>query len=127
MYTDYENTFKPEQLMKRDLPNKDLAAIILAILADGPAHGYAIARRVEEVSENMLRLREGSLYPALRILEQDGLVTAQWETPPAGPARKVYSLTASGRAEMVKRTKELKQYVNLIETILGRIGHVQPA
>lgn len=113
--------------MKRDLPNKDLPAIVLAILAEGPAHGYAIARRVEEISENLLRMREGSLYPALRVLEQDGLVTAQWETPPAGPARKVYSLTAAGRTEMAKRTKELRQYVSLIETILGRVGHVQPA
>ncbi|HEX5323386.1 MAG TPA: helix-turn-helix transcriptional regulator [Capsulimonadaceae bacterium] len=113
--------------MKRDLPNKDLPAIILAILADEPAHGYAIARRVEEISENLLRMREGSLYPALRILEQDRLITAQWENPPTGPARKVYSLTASGRTEMAKRTKELRQYVSLIETILGRVGHVQSA
>ncbi len=113
--------------MKRDLPNKDLPAIVLAILAEGPAHGYAIARKVEELSESLLRLREGSLYPALRVLEQDGLVTAQWEIPPAGPARKVYSLTDAGHKEMVKRTRELKQYVSMIETILGRVGHVQPA
>ena len=113
--------------MKRDLPNKDLPAIVLAILADGPAHGYAIARKVEGLSENILRMREGSLYPALRILEQDGLVTAQWETPAAGPARKVYSLTTAGHKEMVRRTEELKQYVSMIETILGRVGHAQPA
>ncbi len=60
-----------------------------AVLADAPCHAYAIARAIERESDQVLRLREGSLYPALRELEQHGLLYS-WETPESGPARRVW-------------------------------------
>ncbi len=118
--------------MGRELANKDLPALILAVLGERPNHGYAIAREVEHLSDQALHLREGTLYPALRVLEQDGWIVGTWETQPKGADRKVYALTEAGRKEMGKRTQELRDYATLLHTMLGklekgRIGHAQPA
>ena len=72
--------------------------LILAVLADGPRHGYAIAREIERRSDDALKMGEGALYPALRALERDGLLVSRWETMPSGPARRTYTLTPDGLA-----------------------------
>ena len=90
---------------KRDLPKNDIPLLILAVLLDAPRHGYAIAREVERLSADALQMREGTLYPALRVLEQDGLITGAWEIQPVGPARKIYTLTEAGQAELKKRMR----------------------
>ena len=113
--------------MRRELANGDLPALILAVLGDAPNHGYAIARAVERLSDGALHLREGTLYPALRVLEQDGLIAGTWETQPKGADRKVYALTEVGHKEMQKRTQALREYATLLHTMLGRVGHAQPA
>lgn len=113
--------------MRRELANGDLPALILAVLGKQPLHGYAIAREVERLSEDALTMREGTLYPALRVLEQDGLIVGEWQPQEKGAARKVYTLTETGAAAMRKRTQELNDYATLIHTVLGRIGHAQPA
>ncbi len=113
--------------MKRDLPNGDLPALILAVLGQEPRHGYAIAREVERLSDKALHMREGALYPALRILEQDGLIVGTWQPQEKGADRKVYTLTELGKKEAAKRTRELHDYATLIHMVLGRIGHAQPA
>ncbi|MGI4787578.1 MAG: PadR family transcriptional regulator [Janthinobacterium lividum] len=113
--------------MRRELAKGDLPALILAVLGDGPSHGYAIARAVERLSDGALHMKEGTLYPALRVLEQDGLIAGTWEPQPKGADRKVYLLTETGKREMAKRTRELHDYATLIHTILGRTGHAQPA
>lgn len=118
--------------MRRELAKGDLPALILAVLGDAPNHGYAIARAIERLSDGALHLREGTLYPALRVLEQDGLVVGTWETQGKGADRKVYALTEAGKKEMAKRTQALRDYATLLHTILGRVeqgrtGHAQPA
>ncbi len=113
--------------MRRELAHGDLPALILAVLGDGPSHGYAIARSVERLSDGALHLKEGTLYPALRVLEQDGLIVGTWEQQPKGADRKVYTLTESGHAEKARRTQELHDYATLLHTILGRTGHAYPA
>ena len=113
--------------MRRELASGDLPALILAVLSQTPLHGYAIAREVERLSEGALHLKEGTLYPALRVLEQDGLIAGAWEAQPKGADRKVYTLTESGHAEKAKRTQALHDYATLIHTILGRTGHAHPA
>lgn len=117
--------------MKRDLPNGDLPALILAVLDKGPCHGYGIAREVERLSEDALRMKESALYPALRVLEQDRLVVSEWVQQEKGANRKVYTLTASGKREMAKRTRELRKYARTIDSMLGKLelgdGHAQPA
>lgn len=105
--------------MRRDFPKGDVPVLILTVLADAPRHGYAIAREIERLSADALKLREGALYPALRVLEQDGLVKGDWEIPATGPARKVYALTDAGRAEQAKRAAEWQQYARVMNTLLG--------
>ncbi|HEY8598975.1 MAG TPA: helix-turn-helix transcriptional regulator [Thermomicrobiales bacterium] len=106
--------------MGRELPRGDLPALILAVLDDAPAHGYAIARTIERRSDGVLQLREGSLYPALRALEQQGLVSSAWETAGAGPARKVYTLTDAGRGSLVERANDWDAYAAAVAAVLGK-------
>lgn len=123
--------------MRRDLANGDLPALILAVLSSEPRHGYAIAREVERLSEQALRMKEGTLYPALRVLEQDGLIAGAWQPQEKGADRKVYTLTERGAREMEKRTQELRDYARLIQSLLGKLepgtlgqkgaGHAQTA
>ena len=106
--------------MSRDLPRGDVPTLILAVLADGPAHGYAIARAIEERSGNVLNLREGSLYPALRVLEQQGLVVSSWEVQERGPARRMYTPTDAGREALSQRIDEWESYATAIAAVLGK-------
>ncbi len=104
---------------KRDLPKNDIPLLILAVLLDAPRHGYAIAREVERLSADALQMREGTLYPALRVLEQDGLISGAWEIQPVGPARKIYTLTETGQAELKKRTQDWENYARIMGAVLG--------
>ncbi|MBB2903034.1 PadR family transcriptional regulator PadR [Kineococcus radiotolerans] len=79
-----------------------LATCALAVLADGETHGYAIAQRLQ--AAGIGTVRGGALYPVLNKLEQDGLLTSTWQEGTAGPGRKVFRLTASGR----ERTQQVR-------------------
>ncbi len=103
----------------RELSKGDIPMIILEVLSRGACHGYAIAREIERQSEGNLQLREGSLYPALRVLENDGLIQGEWDTQGSGPARKNYCLTAAGQSELEKRKAAWQGYLRLVNQILG--------
>jgi len=123
--------------MSRDLAKGDLPALVLAVLTKQRLHGYGIAREVERLSDDSLSMREATLYPALRVLEQEGLIVGKWETQGKGADRKTYTLTVAGAKEARKRTRELKDYATLISTLLEKLepgrpegegfGHAQPA
>lgn len=113
--------------MARDVTKGDIPVLILSVLAESSCHGYAIARRIEQQSANVLSMKEGTLYPALRILEQDEMITGAWEVQPSGPARKVYHITAKGQAELTKRRQEWEQYVTTMNAIMGRTRDAQSA
>lgn len=110
------------ELLKGNTPT-----LILSVLAGGPLHGYAIAREVERRSAEALKLGEGSLYPALRALEGEGLVSSSWEIQASGPARKVYALTDAGQVALAKRTESWREFVRAIESVLGGSPDAQPA
>jgi PadR family transcriptional regulator, regulatory protein PadR len=99
---------------------KDLSLLVLATLAESPKHGYAIVQAIHTKSENLLRLREGTLYPILRILEQDGFVTGEWETEGRGAARRIYTLTEAGNAELQARIVSWRTQKAIVETLLGQ-------
>ncbi|PQV63471.1 transcriptional regulator, PadR family [Abditibacterium utsteinense] len=103
----------------RELNKGDIPVIILEILGREACHGYAIAREIERQSDQVLQLREGSLYPALRVLENNGLIEGEWEIQSSGPARKNYRLTELGRVELEKRKQDWQSYVLLMGKILG--------
>jgi PadR family transcriptional regulator PadR len=100
-----------------DLIQGTLDVLILKSLAGGPRHGWAIAKRIQVVSDDVLQIKQGSLYPALHRLEQQGWLSAEWQRTDTGREAKVYSLTRAGRAPL---TEELSQWARLS----GAIGLV---
>src|ERR1044071_5058218 len=105
--------------MRRELLKGNTQTLIMAVLRDGPLHGYSIAREILRRSDRALRFGEGTLYPGLRALEDAGFVTGAWETTGSAPARKVYRLTEEGLRELQKRTREWREFSTAIEQILG--------
>ncbi|RYZ89206.1 MAG: PadR family transcriptional regulator [Proteobacteria bacterium] len=111
----------------RELNRGDIPVIILEVLSHGPCHGYAIAREIGRQSEQALKLKEGSLYPALRVLESDSLIESEWEIQDSGPARKTYRLTVAGRTELAKRKEIWQRYVQTVGQFLGGIHEERTA
>ena len=97
-----------------------LETMVLSVLERQPAHGYEILRRLEERGFGALQLKEGSLYPALYRLEQEGLLKAAWEedTQRRGPRRRIYRITPKGKRQLSGRREEWKQFVSVIGRIV---------
>jgi len=93
-------------------------ALILAALAESPLHGYAIARRIEQLTDEYLALNEGSLYPALHALEQQGAVSASWESA-SGRRRRVYRITRRGRFVLAELREDWRQFSSSVDRVLG--------
>jgi PadR family transcriptional regulator len=85
---------------KGDVLQGALDLLILKTLERGPMHGYGIASQIEQVSEELLRVEEGSLYPALHRIEQTGWIRAEWKVSENGRQAKFYRLTPSGRKQL---------------------------
>lgn len=99
-----------------------LETMILAALETGAAHGFEILRRLTEAGSGALRLREGSLYPALYRMEEAGLIASEWEEGSArrrGPRRRVYELTRRGHTRLAAGRAEWRRFVHVIGNILG--------
>ena len=107
---------------KQDVWQGTLALMVLKTLdVLGSMHGYRIARRIEQVAENLLRLNQGSIYPALIRLEQQGWIGTQWGTSETKRKVKFYSLTAAGRkqvrVEVAKWEKATAMVARFLETL----------
>jgi PadR family transcriptional regulator, regulatory protein PadR len=85
-----------------DLIQGTLDLLILRTLSLEPTHGWAIAKRIRQVSGDVLQVTQGSLYPALHRLEQQGWLKASWEPTATGRDAKVYALTAAGRKQLAR-------------------------
>ena len=103
---------------KADLPQGTLDLLILRVLAPGPLHGYAIARRIQLVSREVLSVQQGSLYPALHRLENRRLLAADWKRSDTGREAKFYRLTPRGRARLATETESWEQLVEAVGLIL---------
>jgi PadR family transcriptional regulator PadR len=102
--------------------NKDLVAasatpLVLAILAEGDSYGYAILKRVNELSGGDLQWTDGMLYPVLHRLERQGHIRGKWDTSETGRKRKYYHLTAQGRAQLA----EQRQQWQMVDSALRNI------
>ena len=97
-----------------------LDLIVLQTLhAMGPLHGYGIAQRVQQVSEDLLKLNQGTLYPALLRLEQRGWITSKWGASENNRKAKFYSLTRAGRKQLVAEAKSWERMTALMARLLG--------
>jgi len=97
-----------------------LDLIVLQTLhAMGPQHGYGIAQRVKQVSEDLIKLNQGSLYPALLRLEQQGWITSKWGASENNRKAKFYSLTRAGRKQLVSETATWERMTAMMARLLG--------
>jgi PadR family transcriptional regulator, regulatory protein PadR len=102
-----------------DLVQGTLDLLILRTLLLEPKHGWAIAKRIQQISNEVLQVQQGSLYPALHRLEQQGWITARWAESETGRQAKFYSLTTAGREQLERETanwNRLSQAINLVVT-----------
>ena len=97
-----------------DLIQGTLDLLILKTLAVEPKHGWAIAKRIEQVSNDVLQVTQGALYPALHRLEQQGWLRSEWRATETGREAKFYSLTRAGKAQL---EKELAQWDRLSSAV----------
>jgi PadR family transcriptional regulator, regulatory protein PadR len=95
-----------------------LDLLLLAILADGPAHGYAVIESLRSRSNGLFDLPEGTIYPALHRLENQGLLQSTWseDTP---RRKRIYQLTPKGQQALVSRQKEWKQFSKAVNGMVG--------
>ena len=82
------------------IPQGTLDMLVLQILSLGPAHGYAIAQRIEQISRNAVQINQGSLYPALHRLEQKKWLRSEWRASETGREAKFYALTRAGEKQL---------------------------
>jgi PadR family transcriptional regulator PadR len=104
--------------MKADRLNGQLDPLILATIAEEPAHGYVILQRLRQRSGGAFDLAEGTIYPALHRLERDGSLSSSWSTE-SGRRRRVYRLTRAGRSTLQVRRREWSQFARAVEAVLG--------
>src|SRR3954462_11700244 len=95
-----------------------LDLLVLKTLSWGPRHGYAIARRIEEATDDALRIEEGSLYPALYRMERRGWIDAAWGKSEIGQRIKIYSLTTMGRAQLRTEAAQWNQFTSAVAKLM---------
>jgi transcriptional regulator len=84
----------------------------------GPLHGYGIARRIEQISEDLLQLNQGTLYPALLRMEQEGWISSKWGASEKNRKAKFYAITPAGRRQLAKETQDWRRMSATIERFL---------
>src|SRR5689334_3972033 len=104
--------------MRADLLRGHVDALLLAVLADAPGHGYELNQRLVARSGGELDVNEGSLYPALHRLERGGLVESEWNAGD-GRRRRVYRLTRSGRRAVTASRQEWRMFASAVQKVLG--------
>ena len=90
----------------KDLVAASATPLVLAILGEGESYGYAILKRVRELSDGELEWTDGMLYPLLHRLRRLGYVTTEWRTPPEGRRRRYYAITDAGRAALAEQQRQ---------------------
>jgi transcriptional regulator len=103
---------------KTDLLQGTLDLLILKILALGPTHGWDISQRIQQISQDVLRVNQGSLYPALHRLEAQGWIGSEWGTSDNNRQAKYYKLTAAGRRQLAAETEMWERFSGAIRLIL---------
>jgi transcriptional regulator len=105
-------------MAKNDLQGALDLLILKSLSQLGSMHGYGIAAHIEHVSDELLSVEEGSLYPALHRMEQSGWIRAEWAVTEASRRAKFYSLTAAGWQQLAEREKNWQQVIKGIQAVL---------
>lgn len=107
--------------MKGDALKGHLDLLLLAILADGPAHGYAVIEQLRRRSEDVFDLAEGTVYPALHRLERSGLVGSRWDEA-APRRRRVYELSDQGSRKLEQRRHEWRGFQSAVNAVVSGVS-----
>ena len=102
----------------RDLLQGTLDVLVLRALAGGPMHGYAVARFIQDRSDNTFRILDGALYTALHRLEERGWVGSEWGLSDQGKRARFYTLTADGRRALRQESAEWEAYVAAVARVM---------
>lgn len=102
-----------------DLIQGTLDLLILKTISLEPRHGWAIAKRIEQVSNDVFQITQGALYPALHRLEQQGWIRGEWRATETGREAKFYALTRSGRAQLEKELAQWDRLSNAVALVIG--------
>ena len=103
---------------KNDLLQGTLALLVLKTLARGPMHGYGMTLHIQLISKDILRVEEGSLYPALHRMEQDGWVSAEWGISENNRRARYYRLSAKGRKQLAEEEKNWERFTQAVAHVL---------
>ena len=106
---------EPERI---DLPQGTLDLLILRTISLGPQHGWAVSERVQQMSSDVLRVQQGSLYPALHRLERRGWIKARWGTSENNRRAKYYELTKAGRKQLEAETSDWQKLAAAVARVL---------
>jgi PadR family transcriptional regulator, regulatory protein PadR len=104
-----------------ELPQGTLDLLILRTLAIGPQHGWAISERVQQVSSDVLRIQQGSLYPALHRLERRGWIKARWGTSDNNRRAKFYELTRTGKKQLEVEEESWRKLAAAVAQVLENV------
>jgi transcriptional regulator len=104
-----------------DLVQGTLDLLILKTLSLEPAHGWAIAKRIQQMSSEVLQVQQGSLYPALHRLEQQGWIGATWKETETGRRAKVYALTKAGRTQLAQELESWARLSTAINVVVSTV------
>lgn len=104
---------------KNDILQGTLALLVLKTLQQGPLHGWGITLHIQRISNEALRVEEGSLYPALHRMEQDGWVAAEWGVSENNRRARYYRLTARGRKQLAKEEKNWAELIGAVALVLN--------
>jgi PadR family transcriptional regulator PadR len=105
--------------IEKDLVAASATPLVLAILAEGESYGYALSKRVRELSDGELEWADGMLYPLLHRLHRLGYVTSDWQAPPGGRRRKYYAITEEGRAALVEHQRQWATVTRALRGVWG--------
>jgi PadR family transcriptional regulator, regulatory protein PadR len=104
--------------MGKDQLQGTLDLLVLKIVAREPMHGYGVVQRIQQVSDDALRVEEGSLYPALHRMEQADWITSEWKVTESGRRAKYYKLTATGRRQLAQEEKNWSRVTGAVAKVL---------
>jgi transcriptional regulator len=104
---------------RSDLLQGTLDVLVLKTLSNGPMHGWGISQRIQQVSEDVLAVNQGSLYPALHRLEEKGWIGAEWGSSENNRKARFYSLTRLGRRQLAEETESWERFAAAVGRVLA--------
>ncbi|MGG5253563.1 PadR family transcriptional regulator [Neobacillus sp. SM06] len=110
-------------MFNRELVKGSTSLILLQLLNERDMYGYELVKELEQRSDNGFSVKEGTLYPALHKLEKQEYIECYWLEQEKGPARKYYRITGPGKEMLAEKTREWRDFVQVMNKVIGRSKH----